>query len=461
MFWQYIKSTRKDYTGVATVKVNGTIINDPKEKANQLNKQFESVFIHETEVQPDLLPDASPYPVAPEVHVQEKGVRKMLKGLQPHKASGPNEIGLRILKRLSSQAAPILTAIYQRSYDTGSIPKDWKAANVVPIFKKGRKSGPSNYWPISLTCVSFKLMEHNLASHIMHHGKRHDLLYDLQHGFRDKRSCKTQLLQFQDDKKHVQRSPNRCPHHGLCKGIRHGGTQATPAETQLLRYRQEDAALDTRLHVWQDTDFRTEWREIVCGERCLRSTTRLSARTLPVPLLHQWHPCWPKSTVRLFADDTITYLTVTSSSDIRTLQQDLHKLRDWEKKWHMEFHPAKCQVLTVSRERNSIHYEYKLHGHILEHVTSAKYLGVTFTSDMRWGQPNNNITSKANKILNFIRRNLQISSPKQDHHIYDRSTTTPRVRTICMGPLCAGHRESGDGTKAHSEICHQPLPQYI
>ena len=47
-FWQFIKSTKKDYTGVATLKVNGTIINDPKEKADQLKKQFESVFTHES-----------------------------------------------------------------------------------------------------------------------------------------------------------------------------------------------------------------------------------------------------------------------------------------------------------------------------------------------------------------------------------------------------------------------------
>ena len=65
-FWQCIKNTRKDYTGVATLKVNGTIINDTKKKADQLNKHFESVFTHENTVQPDLLPNASPYPVAPE-----------------------------------------------------------------------------------------------------------------------------------------------------------------------------------------------------------------------------------------------------------------------------------------------------------------------------------------------------------------------------------------------------------
>ena len=107
----------------------------------------------------------------------------MLDRLQPHKASGPDEIGLRILKRLSSQVEPILTAIYQSSYDTGRIPKDGKAANVVPISKKGRNSDPSNYRPISLTWVSCKLMEHIIASHITHHGKCQNLLYDLQHGF--------------------------------------------------------------------------------------------------------------------------------------------------------------------------------------------------------------------------------------------------------------------------------------
>ena len=67
-------------------------------------------------------------------------------------------------------------------------------------------------------------------------------------------------------------------------------------------------------------------------------------------------------------------------------------------------------------------------------------------------------------------QNTQLHLPKppdqlpqtQDHRIYDPSTTTPRVRTICMGPVCAeGHQESGDGTKARSEVCHQPVPQHI
>ena len=56
--------------------------------------------------------------------------------------------------------------------------------------------------------------------------------------------------------------------------------------------------------------------------------------------------------VRLFADDTIAYLAIVTDEDACSLQNDLTKLGEWEQKWHMEFHPDKCQVLTISRKCN-------------------------------------------------------------------------------------------------------------
>ena len=79
-----------------------------------------------------------------------------------------------------------------------------------------------------------------------------------------------------------------------------------------------------------------------------------------------------ESTVRLFADDTIVYLAVSSTQDAETLQNDLNKLGIWERKWHMEFHPEKCQVLTITRKRKPIVYNHTLHEHTLEHVETAK-----------------------------------------------------------------------------------------
>ena len=70
-----------------------------------------------------------------------------------------------------------------------------------------------------------------------------------------------------------------------------------------------------------------------------------------------------KSTVRLFADDTIAYITVTSDDNI--LQEDLDKLALWEEKWMMKFHPDKCQVLLVTKNRPPIIKDYVLHSHTL------------------------------------------------------------------------------------------------
>ncbi len=102
---------------------------------------------------------------------------------------GPDEIGPCVLKEPAPAIAPILTAYINRE-----TPDDFKNAKVVPIYKKGMKSDPTNYRRISLTCISCKLMEHIVTSSNMHQARENDILYDLQHGFLDRRSSETQLI---------------------------------------------------------------------------------------------------------------------------------------------------------------------------------------------------------------------------------------------------------------------------
>ena len=67
-----------------------------------------------------------------------------------------------------------------------------------PIFKKGDKSDPANYRPISLTCVLWKVLEHIIASNLTKHLANSNILFELQQGFREKRSCETQLVMLVD-----------------------------------------------------------------------------------------------------------------------------------------------------------------------------------------------------------------------------------------------------------------------
>ena len=83
--------------------------------------------------------------------ISTTGILKLLNELN---ICGPDGISARILKETSDVIAPILRVIFQLSLDTGIVPNDWKIANVVPVYKKGDRAKPSNYRPISLTCIS-------------------------------------------------------------------------------------------------------------------------------------------------------------------------------------------------------------------------------------------------------------------------------------------------------------------
>ena len=76
----------------------------------------------------------------------------------------------------------------------------------------------------------------------------------------------------------------------------------------------------------------------------------------------------------------------------------------------MQFHQEKCISLLVTRSQTPFHTSYILKGHTLESVTTAKYMGITISKDMNWDIHINNITSKANKIIGLLGRNLPIQN---------------------------------------------------
>ena len=101
-----------------------------------------------------------------------------------------------MLQNCQEQLAPILAMIFRKSMNTGQVPKEWRHANVVPIYKKGSKSSLGNYRPVSLTCVCCKLMESIIKDDIMEHLNKNKVIRKSQHGFMPGRSCTTNLLEF-------------------------------------------------------------------------------------------------------------------------------------------------------------------------------------------------------------------------------------------------------------------------
>ena len=89
-----------------------------------------------------------------------------------------------LLKECADEIVPALTLLFQASINQSGVPTEWKHALVTPVFKKGDRSLPSNYRPVSLTCVCGKILEHIVYSEVMKHLNLYNILSDVQHGFR-------------------------------------------------------------------------------------------------------------------------------------------------------------------------------------------------------------------------------------------------------------------------------------
>ena len=417
--YKLIKSKRTDSMGIAPLKRNGLTFSDSKTKADILNDQFCNAFTREDLSNiPNL--ENSPHPDMEEITVEENGVRKLLRNLNPRKASGPDKIPCRLLKELANELAPALTHLFNQSLRTGEVPSIWKHALVQPIYKKGDRAQAANYRPISLTCVCCKLLEHIVRTGITKHLENNNIISDAQHGFRKARSCETQLiLTIQDFASEIDSSGqtdailldfskafDRVPHQRLLRKLEFYGIRGN-------------------INKWIENFLLNRTQQVLVeGE-----TSCIGAVISGVPQGSVLGPTLflvyindlgegLRSTVRLFADDTMLYSPIHNHSDSEALQEDLSKLEKWEEKWQMGFNVVKCHQLTVSTKNNIINTSYNLHGQTLEKVKDAKYLGVEISEKLSWKTHVNSITNKANKSSAFVHRNLKGCSKQVQAHCF-------------------------------------------
>ena len=134
--------------------------------------------------------------------------------------------------------------------------------------------------------------------------------------------------------------------------------------------------------------------------------------------------------IRLFADDSLLYRTIESPSDSAILQKDLETLQLWEKKWKMEFHPGKCQLLRITNKIDPIKSTYFIHDTPISETDSAKYLGVVIDPKLKWTKHYSNLIKKCNCTLAFLKRNLSDAPPFVKKQCYT-ALIRPQLEYAC------------------------------
>ena len=96
-------------------------------------------------------------------------IRKSLTASSTSISCGPDGIPPLLLKKFSELCSP-LCDLFNMSLQQGCVPKAWKTAKIVPIYKgKGSTLKVNNYHPISLTNVFCKTLERHIRGSIVSH----------------------------------------------------------------------------------------------------------------------------------------------------------------------------------------------------------------------------------------------------------------------------------------------------
>ncbi|MCG7878229.1 MAG: reverse transcriptase family protein [Candidatus Thiodiazotropha endolucinida] len=319
---------------------------------------------------------------------------------------------------------------------------------MTPIYKKGDKTNPANYRPVSLTCICCKLLEHIICSNLMQHLNRNNILYPMQHGFREKRSCETQLIEFVHDIA-----------FNMQKGIQNDVVVMDFAKAfdkvahNRLLYKLSSYGVKGNTLGWIGSFLGGRSQRVVLEGKSSSSVPVLSGvpqgsvlgPILFLTYINDLPEYVTNSTVRLFADDTLLYLAIHNSSDCTKLQKDLKSLERWESDWQMAFHPEKCEVIHITSKKEPVKHTYSLHGHTLSSVPQIKYLGVNISEDLKWNTHINSATSKANQTLGFLKRNLQINSSTVKDKAY-KSLVRPKLEycNTVWDPKCTNSTKEGE-----------------
>ena len=340
-----------------------------------------------------------------DLRVTPNAVQNKLAGLDPNKANGPDNIPARLLKELSKELSLPYCLLFNKSLESGEIPLDWKKANVKAIFKKGTRSDPGNYRPVSLTSISCKILESFIRDAIVDHMKSNKLYSQCQHGFRRHRSCITQLLEVMEDfTKLIENERNiDIIYLDFKKAF-----DSVPHERLLIKL--ESYGITGNINLWIRDFLNNRQQKVRVSNSYSEEAKVLSGipqGSILGPVLFTLFindlPDNLSSTCKIFADDTKMYNTPQNQKDI---QDDLNRLTDWSKTWKLFFNTSKCKVLHVGKSNPKYKYTMEQEGDETEvqECTQEKDLGVVFDNKLKFDLHVQSAINKANKMTGIIKR---------------------------------------------------------
>ena len=458
-FWKYVKAKRGKKSGIASIlSKSGTIVHSPHDIANVLNDHYKRVFVDDIGAQVPSQGSSRTDERMQPVIINYQGVVRLLENIKIHKACGPDGICGTVLKRCAKVAAMFLTFIFDQSLNTGDIPEDWRQALIHPVFKGGSTKRPENYRPISLTCICCKMMERVLVSSIVMHLEDFNLFSENQHGFRRHLSCESQLIMLCQD------TMSSVDHRNSVDLVFIDFSKAfDKVPHDQLIHKLEMYNLDQKVIRWVRAFLAHRTQKVIIDNYCsdeVAVTSGVPQGSVLGPILFLLYindlPDQMKCKVRMYADDVVLYTEVMSNEPMNNnLQADLDQLWRWCRDWKMSINVKKCAVMRMAGHKYSGNPNYFLNNLEVKVVNEYKYLGVHLSSKCSWQKHIEQIISKSNLMLRFIKRNFKGCPQTVKETVY-----VSLVRPLLEYASCVWD-PSAEGTKHDIEMVQRRAARFV
>ena len=420
-FWSFIKSKTDYKCSIGDLKYQNDnkeiiTVTEDKDKADALVNFFSSVF---TKEDTDEFEDVVGCQCTEKMEVfkiKESKILKKLNDLKIDKSPGGDGLHPRMLFEVRTEIVSPLKIIFERSFDLGCLPQEWKMGVVTAIYKKGNKTEMGNYRPVSLTSIICKVLESLIRDHIMEYLCTNNLINKRQYGFMKGRSTSLQLLHMLDrwtkflesggqvDAIYTdfEKAFDKVPHRRLIKKL-----QAIGIELGLIKW--ISAFLTNRKHCVRVNGISSDWMDVISG---IPQGTILGPLLFLIYINDLPNICTDETDLYLFADDAKLFKFVKSASDQTLLQNKFCDFESWSRKWLLKLNVKKCKVISFCRTKDHfLSYNYMVSENLtptaLERVNNIVDLGVNIDDELKFTKHIHDKIHKAFSMLGVIKRNFK------------------------------------------------------
>ena len=420
--WKLINelSSRKVHepVNVKSIKQDDTAITNSYDIANVFNTYFTTIGDSLANELPhsDINPISYLYPVNSSfsfAQINVETVIETLKAANSNKATGPDNIPVRVLRIAAEILSPSLTAIFNRSLSMGIYPDDWKIARVLPIFKSGEKGDLSNYRPISIISGIAKVFGRLVYDQFYTYLTSNRLINSYQSGFRPTYSTLTSLLELTN---------NWCVNidRGLLNGV-------VFIDLKKAFDTIDHDVLLSKLRAYGVDDLTLPWFRSYLTDRRQRcfvngqfSNSSFITKGVPQdsvigPLLflvyiNDLPNCLNEGIPRMFADDTNISFSSNTLSDLKHLINfELQSLNSWLIANKLSLNIAKTKFMVIgSRQRLATFDDPELcvtvNNASVKQVKSALTLGMTLDENLTWRDHVEVISKKISSGIGALKR---------------------------------------------------------